>query len=542
MSRIGDRVRRPWFDRWVRNPARIVPQMEMPSVQQSVRGVLDGKLNHQLAAVWQVLNRRDFTPPSPSALRVVRRANIPDLNERADVVTDLVDVGGRQFVRPLVIGLANRHNVLVDLASNRLAAWWLGDTAREQTRGKSWYWEAGMPQLLAVSKKDAPRLDGELTMLQGDQRIGPISDGEYLGEFDSFEHVPGGIRFSQRLQFRAPQATTTLAVEQTFTALPHEAPAGHSGFRRRVAIGATHADVRAQLLVLAGDVTVDPTGRSATLRSGGSSEPSQRGATLQVVLQSPAGARLFKTAEGGAIRLPLAPKRPPPVSWTTWPTSWPISIAPLPQPDRSVARQDLKVVPGYEAVRLPLTDEAMPTGLAWRGDGTLVVSSLEGRDLAGTRHRRRRLGRSARRPLATSWPRRSAWPFRATRSMPSTSTAWCGSGTTTATGAPIGPKSLPPAGDTHATITTGPWACRATPPETITFRFPVSRMIDPRPERSCAARSSSSLPASPRSTIHAASPSSHWPPACAFHRASRYPRPAICSLPTTRATTLPSTN
>ena len=29
------RVRREWFDRWVRNPARIVPQMEMPSIVQA---------------------------------------------------------------------------------------------------------------------------------------------------------------------------------------------------------------------------------------------------------------------------------------------------------------------------------------------------------------------------------------------------------------------------------------------------------------------------------------------------------------------------
>ena len=48
--------------------------------------------------------------------------------------------------------------------------------------------------------------------------------------------------------------------------------------------------------------------------------------------------------------------------------------------DRSHAsRQELDVVPGFEAVRLPLDERCMPTGLAWRGDGTLVVSSLEGR-------------------------------------------------------------------------------------------------------------------------------------------------------------------
>src|SRR6188472_3676041 len=51
LDELGERIRRPWFDRWVRNPARIVAQMEMPSVQQPIRGVLDEQLDVQLAAV-----------------------------------------------------------------------------------------------------------------------------------------------------------------------------------------------------------------------------------------------------------------------------------------------------------------------------------------------------------------------------------------------------------------------------------------------------------------------------------------------------------
>ena len=47
---LGQRIRKAWFDRWVRNPARIVPRMEMPSVQTPIRGVLDGHLDQQLDA------------------------------------------------------------------------------------------------------------------------------------------------------------------------------------------------------------------------------------------------------------------------------------------------------------------------------------------------------------------------------------------------------------------------------------------------------------------------------------------------------------
>ena len=39
----------------------------------------------------------------------------------------------------------------------------------------------------------------------------------------------------------------------------------------------------------------------------------------------------------------------------------------------------LDVVPGYEVTRLPISDEWMPTALAWRSDGRLIVTSLKGR-------------------------------------------------------------------------------------------------------------------------------------------------------------------
>ncbi len=154
LSQIGQRVRREWFDRWVRNPARIVPKMEMPSVQQSVRGVLDQQLDAQLAAVWRVLNRSDFTPPSPNALRVVRRANLPDVDEPAAVLTDVIEVGTQPFTKPLVIGLDNRHNVLFDLATGRLAAWWIGDTARSKRVARA---GTGKPACPNCSRSTIPR-------------------------------------------------------------------------------------------------------------------------------------------------------------------------------------------------------------------------------------------------------------------------------------------------------------------------------------------------------------------------------------------------
>ena len=39
----------------------------------------------------------------------------------------------------------------------------------------------------------------------------------------------------------------------------------------------------------------------------------------------------------------------------------------------------MDVVPGFRVTRLPIVDELMPTALAWRPDGTLIVASLKGR-------------------------------------------------------------------------------------------------------------------------------------------------------------------
>ena len=370
LSNIGHRVRREWFDRWVRNPARIVPQMEMPSVQQPVRGVLAGQLDDQLAAVWRVLNREDFTPPSPNALRVVRRANLPDLEEPAAVLTDVIEVGGSGFIKPLVIGLPNRHNVLYDLATGRLAAWWIGDTARQQTRGKTWYWEAGMPQLLPVDDSDdAP---SELTLVRGSRSIAPLRAGQFITEFDSIEHDGTALTFAHRLHFSLGDQSSPIRVSQTFQSLA-AAGADPTGFLRTLRIEGVPSDASCRLVVLPGEASLASDGRSVTMNG-------PRG-TVVLSLSGDAleNGRLLRTDRGTALELSASGRQPLVCSLEYRSEATPDQFALLPQIDRTLERVELAVVPGFRAERLPVTDEAMPTNLCWRPDGTLVVSSLEGR-------------------------------------------------------------------------------------------------------------------------------------------------------------------
>ncbi len=369
LSNVGRRVRREWFDRWVRNPARIVPQMEMPSVQQPVRGVLAGQLDDQLAAVWRVLNREDFTPPNPSALRVVRRANLPDLEEPAAVLTDVIEVGGSGFIKPLVIGLANRHNVLYDLATGRMAAWWIGDAARQQTRGKTWFWEAGMPQLLPVENSESTPSD--VALLIGGHALPPVRSGQFITEFDSLEHVGTSLRLTHRLHFTIDDRPAVIRVEQEYSPLAAD-ELGRSGFRRTIKLEGGPQAARWRVASLPEESKIAGDGRSARLAG-------PRGG-VQVRLSPDANAelRFVLTERGAAIELATNDDSAT-CSLDYRSEAAPDQFAPLPAIDRTLERQELEVVPGYEAVRLPTTDEVMPTGLAWREDGTLVVSSLEGR-------------------------------------------------------------------------------------------------------------------------------------------------------------------
>ncbi len=368
LSNIGARVRREWFDRWVRNPARIVPQMEMPSVQQPVRGVLEGQLDQQLAAVWRALNRPDFTPPNPSALRVVRRANLADQPEPAAVMTDVIEVGGRGFIKPLVIGLDNRHSVLVDLATARLAAWWLGDAGRQQTRGKTWFWEAGMPQLLPVENdENAP---SDLALLRDEQSVHALRDRQFITECDRWEHTPRGLIVDYRLRFSAESGPLMLHVSERFEPLAADR-SGRAGFRRTLSFEHAPAGSEWQLLVLPKGATAADAGRAATLagpRGQVSGQLVDTASPLRTSAERGVFARFAADSDGRA-RCTLDYRSEAQAD----------EFPRLPAVDRTLPRQELTVVPGYDAVRLPTTDEAMPTGLAWGSDGTLYMSSLEGR-------------------------------------------------------------------------------------------------------------------------------------------------------------------
>lgn len=414
LSQVGDRLRKPWFDRWVRNPARIIPRMEMPAVQLAVRGVLHDDVNEQLSAVWKVLNEPGFTPPLPNPVRIVRSRNVPGLKESPHVLTDVFQIEDDAFVSSVVIGLPNRHNVLFDLEKNQLAAWWTGDTALERTKGKSWYWEPGGSMIYAKPSKypsvndEAGRgrihWDGEVALgrpgtgtVAGQSVKGlgferPWTDGQNVVVLDELNRDTATVTIAYRLTFRgkaaekseSPDASesapfdnftfkaekVTLGVRQTFEPLSQGATT--TGLRRTWEFTGVPAD---------GELQISPaTGEQATPK------------TLQTgIWESRPGRPRYELIEGGELhhgeitpsnivakpkegRVKIVVDYLVDLPIDTFPNELPAFPAPPPQ--------KLDVSPGYDGVRLPLPAGEMPTGFAWSADGTLLFASLKGRVFA----------------------------------------------------------------------------------------------------------------------------------------------------------------
>ena len=358
LSLMGKRIRRAWYERFVRNPARMVPRMEMPSLQLAVRGVLAQRLDHQISAVWHVLNEPGFEPPLPNPVRIVRHSGVK-LKGRASVLTDVLFDRKKQRVKPVLIGLPNRHNVLLDFATARMVRWSIGDVANQRTRGKTWFWVAAGNDILRYRESVA-----DLQLKIGDRWKSPRLRGQFPTEIDEVIHVPGGVRLVHRLQVGDRQ----LKIAQTFTTLRLKTA---SGFRRTVSIlGAGSHALRVLALPadLAGELRTNvvrvAADRDTVIRANVVLSRDKTGIWAQRKERQSS-----KTAAAEMIQLDYV-TRIPVDQFLAVSAAPKIPLQPL----------QLNVVPGFRATRLPIAASSlMPTGLSWRSDGTLFITSLKGR-------------------------------------------------------------------------------------------------------------------------------------------------------------------
>ncbi|MFO0943859.1 MAG: c-type cytochrome [Pirellulales bacterium] len=364
LTMIGRRVREEWFYRWVKNPARIVPRMEMPAIQIAVQGVLGDSLDQQLHALWLTLNRPDFKPPKPNPIRILRNYN-DGQSEYTQVLTDVIEAPA-VITRPLVLGFPNRHNWMLDLETGNLRSWWLGDIARQHTRGKSWYWEPGAEPIVKTDW-----LESLSIRTSDNQALKPLApeNQQFAFELDQLQHTASGVSIVGRLHFgdASRKSLQSLRLQQDWKAVDQLLSNTH--------FTVTGLQVGQSLVITLPDSSIEESGES-----------NQKLGSYKVKFES--GHQFTYSFETEGHRLQkksievLADKNQP-IKWlrTMRSSIAPDTIKRLPIQIVPRTAKTVDCVPGFEAVELPVPRNEMPISFAWDSSGRCYMGSLKGRVL-----------------------------------------------------------------------------------------------------------------------------------------------------------------
>lgn len=368
---LDSRLRRVWFDRWVRNPSRIVPRMEMPSVQLPVGGVLDQKLDKQLAAVWLVLNTPGFEPPLSAPVRILRHSGKEQDTSAPWVLTDVLKTPTQTYSRPFAVGFANRHNVLFDAESGSLSAWWLGDFAQQITQGKTWFWQPGGA---VIAGNDKTSLSEWSLQLKSQEVLSPTAAPQFISipESWSLQDSPSAltsqITWKHAYQFTLPSSSSENGTAASV--MVHEKlRKASNGFYREFQWNPSTLPAESVLRL----VPHAGLGKVKSLSADGNLLTLEGESRVQLKIESPSELRF--QADGSLLlkdHTQVALKYTTPLETDTAPEE---TQTPFVATDEYLP---LQLGPGLVAQRLPLPGEIMPTGLALDADNDLYFCTLKG--------------------------------------------------------------------------------------------------------------------------------------------------------------------
>lgn len=384
---MGARLRPSFFQRWMKNPIRVVAGIEMPAIRRAAPGILNESLSEQMAVIWRAISDSRFTAPTV----VSRYEQFVTLSpgQRPAIIRDVFTTGeGKNrngVARALAVGFENGHNLLLDLDSMQLRQWTVGEFARQRTEGKSWFWDtAGVP--VATGAIASPAESILFHLLSSDTAatgIPAVIDEARSTELVRYQSDDRAVEVWYRVCFpagssarasgRTPNAgaadgiagphsavtawnNPTLPVQ---TVLLHERlepvdADGRTGWRRTVKLSDASAGVQLQMRLPPMQV-VEEFGVRQTVQQGTTAphEVAKQGETLVL-------------------------KGDEPVTWT-----W-TSAARIPAVSRPVipgivtSSEAVTSTPGFHGQRLPLEASIMPTAITWLPDGRMAFTSLRG--------------------------------------------------------------------------------------------------------------------------------------------------------------------
>lgn len=384
---MGRRLRSRYFLRWMQNPIRVVPGIEMPQLRKPADRGLNETLAQQIGQLWTALADSRFTPPTVIS-RYEQVVSVPQ-GSRPRVIRDVFLGEGRPVgsgtARALAVGFDNSHNLLFDLDSGKLVHWTAGEFARQRTEGKSWFWDLAGVSLAAFGKA-TDQDQFRLLMPSADQPLNPVRDESRTAELLTVEETANTVVIRLRLHYdnaAAPAKPTVESPHSPITAWTPR-PGLHTAVLRISLRGLTQpaaATVPASSTAAETGVEIEymleaaPAGSvmlcdnpQLPARSDGltisqqllqitSNDVPPTAPIADTPLRLQPGQRLLRRLQ---TRLPAVPFSPPAV------------------PPLLTEAAPVNCVPGFTGERLPLPATLMPTGLAWFADGRMAISSLRG--------------------------------------------------------------------------------------------------------------------------------------------------------------------
>ncbi|MFM8475299.1 MAG: c-type cytochrome, partial [Planctomycetaceae bacterium] len=211
---MGRRLRSRYFLRWMQNPIRVVPGIEMPQLRKPAERGLNETLAQQIGQLWTALADSRFTPPTVIS-RYEQVVSVPQ-GSRPRVIRDVFLGEGRPVgsgtARALAVGFNNSHNLLFDLDSGKLVQWTAGEFARQRTEGKSWFGDlAGVS--LATFGRASDQDQFRLLMPGTNQPLNPVRDESRTTELLTVEETANTVVVRLRLHYDTAPASAKPTVE-----------------------------------------------------------------------------------------------------------------------------------------------------------------------------------------------------------------------------------------------------------------------------------------------------------------------------------------
>lgn len=376
---MGARLRSRYFMRWMQNPIRVVPGIEMPAIRKAIPGVLEDSLPQQISTIWKALADPKFSPPTVVS-RYEQFITVAP-GQRPRIIRDVFTVGDpkerNSVARAFAIGFNNGHNLLLDLDTMQLRQWSIGEFARQRTEGKSWFWD-----MAGVSVSTTPE-DILVCHLKSEESpssdsLSPVKDQRRLAELLSWKQTQTQVRLRIRYHYQSQSGTSQPAPSPESTTKATE-------LSRHTATTAWN-DPERKLQQATVEYVIQPTPLSGTTtgwRIRATAVDCPDGYSLQFdawrdgehlgelpwtsIARSDANAK-------GSVSLSQGQS----ATLTLQTDVVPGSITPPSLPRPMSRLEPITSLPGFDGQRLPVDTAIMPTAMTWLSDGRLAFVSLRG--------------------------------------------------------------------------------------------------------------------------------------------------------------------